>query len=143
MRKIGIGLTAALFMATVAAPAIASKPLDNQASPVESGHKVTICHATSSAATHQFWEAITVDVATTGGRNRLNGHVGHTDEPNNRGRLDVIPGFTYGDYDPYLGASNPGSGDLDDDGMLDWEEWAALNSEDAAACMGHGGGGVG
>ncbi len=140
VRKIGIGLTAALFIAAVAAPAIASKPLAGGSDNIVGGHKITICHATSSAATHQFWEVITVDVASSGGLKKLQGHVGHSafsalSEPNNRGRFDVIPSFTYANLS-FDGASDAGSGDLDGDGADDWDEWADLNPEDAAACEG-------
>jgi hypothetical protein len=137
VRRLGIGLTAALFIAAVAAPALASKPLDGGSDNIVGGHKITICHATSSAATHQFWEAITVDVASSGGLKKVQGHVGHTGDPNNRGRMDVIPSFTYG-LDTYSGWSDAGNGDLDGDSESDWAEWATLNPEDAAACIGEG-----
>jgi len=128
----------------VAVPALASKPLPEQSDPIESGHKITICHATSSAATHQFWEVITVDVASSGGNgiNKALGHVRHIDEDyaKKNGRLDVIPEFDYGDHH-FDGNSDPGS-------QIEWDEWSALseeNGEAALACVGEpdGEGGAG
>jgi hypothetical protein len=145
VRRIGIGLAAALLIGAIAAPAMASKPLGSppNSDNVESGHKITICHATSSSNPVQFWEVITVDVASSGGRNKLEGHQGHTEDANNRGRFDVIPEFTYGP-DTYIGNSNPGTGDIDEDGTPDWEEWQEADPENGASavlCVGEGGGG--
>ena len=80
MRKIGIGLTTAVLIAAFAAPAWASKPLSAppNSGNIESGHKITICHATSSSNPVQYWEIITVDVASSGGRKKIEGHVGHS-----------------------------------------------------------------
>ena len=132
MRRLGIGLSVVILAAALTGPALASKPLPGEEPPVDNGHKVTICHATSSSNPKQFWEAITVDVASSGGRHKLAGHVGHAEDANNRGRLDVIPEFTYG------GLTFDGNGDPGD--WADWDEWAAdPENEDAAlACLGHG-----
>jgi hypothetical protein len=135
--RIASGLTAAILVAAMAGPTLASKPLPGQQPPVEAGHKVTICHATSSSHPAQFWEAISVDVASSGGRHKLAGHVGHTADANNRGRLDVIPAFTYGGI-AFAGNGNGGAGDLDQDGILDWDAWQAAdpsNAEAALACV--------
>jgi hypothetical protein len=134
MRRIGISLTAVILAAALAWPALASKPLSGQQPPVEGGHKITICHATSSSHPAQFWEAIRVDVASSGGRHKLAGHVGHTADPNERGRMDAIPAFTYGGV-TFVGASDPGIGDLDQDGMADWAEWQAADPSNAVAAL--------
>jgi hypothetical protein len=114
-----------ILAAALTGPALASKPLPGEDPPVENGHKVTICHATSSSNPKQFWEAITVDVASSGGRHKLAGHVGHAEDANNRGRLDVIPEFTY-DGVLFAGHSDPGNG-------ADWAAWQAADPENAIA----------
>jgi hypothetical protein len=141
VRRLGIGLSVIILAAALTGPALASKPLPGQEPPVENGHKVTICHATSSSNPSQFWEAISVDVASSGGRHKLAGHVGHAEDANNRGRLDVIPRFTY-DGVTFDGNDDPGIGDRDQDGVADWDEWQAADPEFAAAalaCVGDGG----
>lgn len=139
LRRIGIGVSALILAGAFASPALASKPLPGQPSPVESGHKITICHRTSSNNPGNYWLAITVDVASSGGLNKLEGHDGHTTSANNRGRLDVIPAFTYGS-DSYAGASDPGN-------WGDWYDWINSSSDNAAAAEacsgGEEGGGVG
>ena len=95
---------------------------------MEAGHKVTICHATSSSNPAQYWELITVDVASSGGRHKLEGHVGHLQKTRKDGRLDVIPSFTY-DGVPFVPDGNgPGNGDQ-------WADFVALQPE-AADCLG-------
>jgi hypothetical protein len=130
MRRSIAGLAAGVLTATMGATAFASAPLPDQDSPVESGHKVSICHATSSSNPAQYWEVITVDVASTGGRNKLRAHIVHTGDPKQDGRLDVIPTFTY-DGVTFDGASDPGNA----------EQWDAFveASGGAAACEGTGG----
>ena len=54
MRRLGIGLTAALLIAAVAAPALATQP--------DPEHKQWICHRTLSDTTP--WVVIEVDYAT-------------------------------------------------------------------------------
>jgi len=146
VRRLVIGLTAALLIGAVAVPALASKPLLEQDPPVEYGHKITICHATSASVSNpaQWWEIITVDVASSGGNgiNKALGHVRHIDEDyaKKNGRLDVIPEFDYGDHH-FDGNSNPGS-------QSEWDEWSKLseeNGEAALACVGEpdGEGGAG
>ena len=106
VRRIGIGLTAALFIAAVAAPTLASKPATPNSGLV-GDHKVTICHATSSDTNP--WLVITVDIASSGGRNKLIGHLEHAKDPNKQGgRGDVIPPFSYPGFDDFLGAGDPG-----------------------------------
>lgn len=108
MRKIMIGLSGVLLVASVAAPAAASKPRQPTEG-LEAGHKVTICHRTSSTKTAKAYRVITVDIASSGGRRKLMGHLRHTLELNNRGRADFIPGFTYPGYPPFAGASHEGA----------------------------------
>ncbi len=105
MSKIGIGLTAALFVAAVAAPATATKPSEPDV--VGDGHKVTICHATSSSRIEHGWIEITVDIASSGGLDKVMGHKEHAlGRPNNRGRTDVIPRFWY-EGQPWGGFGDP------------------------------------
>jgi hypothetical protein len=118
----------------MATTALASQPLPDQGDPVVSGHKVTMCHATSSSNPKEYWEVITVDVASSGGRSKLRGHVGHTEDPKQDGRLDVIPGFTYDDIS-FGGATDPGNDDQ-------WEAFLEQNRE-AEACGGDSGSGIG
>lgn len=134
MKKLSAGLAAGLLVATMATTALASKPLPDQGDPIVAGHKVSICHATSSSNPKQYWEVITVDVASSGGRNKLRGHVGHTENAKKGGRLDVIPAFTY-DGVTFDGASDPGNSEQ-------WEAFVALDPE-AEACQGGSGGGGG
>jgi hypothetical protein len=128
MRKIGYALMAAVLVASLAAPASASKPLPDQAPPVERGHKVTICHATSSVKVSRFWRIITVDVASSGGRQKLRGHVRHLEDAKRDGRMDVIPTFTYGGDTFAPVVNGPGNA----------EQWAAFVAirPRAADCLG-------
>ena len=103
MRKVGIGLTAALLAASLAAPAAATKPSEDTDN-LSGGHRVTICHATSSSNPDNYWLVITVDIASSGDFNKLMGHLEHANDPNKKdGRGDAIPPFSYGDWD-FLGA---------------------------------------
>ena len=137
MKKCSAGLVAGVFVATMATTAFASTPLLDQDEPVVSGHKVSICHATSSSNPEQHWEVITVDVASSGGRNKLRGHVGHTEDPKKDGRLDVIPAFTHDGID-FDGSSDPGND-------AQWEAFLALNpyAEASEGESGESGGGIG
>jgi hypothetical protein len=111
MRRMTIGMTAAVLVAALAAPAGASKPVADTEG-LEGGHKVTICHATSSSNPDNFWHVITVDIASSGGRNKLRGHLEHANDPNKKdGRGDAIPAFTYPGFEPF-----PGAG-LEQDGL--------------------------
>jgi hypothetical protein len=116
VKKIGYGLVSALLVASMATPASASKPLPGQGPPVERGHKVTICHATSSVNVARYWRIITVDVASSGGRQKLRGHVRHLEAAKRGGRLDVIPTFTYGGDTFAPVVNGPGNA----------EQWAAF-----------------
>ena len=110
MRTIPIALAAASLVAAMAAPALATRPTDPDV--VGDGHRVTICHATSSNNPDHYWNEISVDIASSGGLTKLMGHREHAlGEPNNRGRTDVIPAFTYDGvgYGPY--------GDDDQEGL--------------------------
>jgi hypothetical protein len=128
LRKIGYGVLSALLVASMATTASASKPLDGQSPPVEAGHKVTICHATSSATVARSWRIITVDVASSGGRQKLRGHVRHLQHPKRDGRLDVIPSFTYGGDTFAPVVNGPGNAEQ-------WEAFVALRPR-AADCLG-------
>ena len=124
MRKVSIGLAAAVLVVSMATTALASKPLDGQDPPVESGHKITICHATSSSKPARYWRIISVDVASSGGRNKLRGHVRHVENAKKDGRLDLIPEFTYGGA-TYAGAGDPGNSEQ-------WDAFLALNPRGSA-----------
>jgi hypothetical protein len=103
VRRIGIGLTAALLGASLAAPAAASKP-QSPTPGLEGGHRVTICHATSSSNPDNYWIVITVDIASSGGRNKFEGHYQHANEPNKKdGRGDAIPSFAYPGFPAFMG----------------------------------------
>jgi hypothetical protein len=129
MRRISIALlTVALVVP--ATTALASKPLD-EAPPVEAGHKITICHATSSGQTRNYWRIITVDVASSGGRQKLRGHVRHTEHAKRAGRLDVIPAFSYGGIG-FAGRTDPGNDEH-------WAMFLALRPA-GLACLGESGG---
>jgi hypothetical protein len=105
-----IGFTAGFLIAVLAVPAVATEPSDDS-SGLQGGHMVTICHATSSDDPADFWQVITVDIASSGGPNKLNGHLEHASDPNKRdGRGDAIPEFSYG------GQSYGGVG-LDQEGL--------------------------
>jgi hypothetical protein len=98
-----------LLVGSLAAPAAASKPSDSP--DLEGGHRVTICHATSSSNPDNYWQVITVDIASSGGRNKLMGHLEHAREPNKKdGRGDAIPPYSYPGYPPFagIGLGQPG-----------------------------------
>lgn len=129
MRRISIALlTVALVVP--ASTALASKPLD-EAPPVEAGHKISICHATSSSQPRNYWRIITVDIASSGGRQKMRGHVHHSEHAKRAGRLDVIPAFSYGGVG-FAGRTDPGNG----------AHWAAFVTLRPAglACLGDAGG---
>jgi hypothetical protein len=110
VRRIRIGLTAAVLVTALAAPAWASKPQDGTEG-LSGGHKVTICHATSSSNPDNYWHEITVDIASSGGRNKLMGHLEHANDPNKKdGRGDAIPPFSYPGFDPFPGVGQGQSG---------------------------------
>jgi hypothetical protein len=91
-----------LLVGALAAPAAASKPSDSP--DLEGGHRVTICHATSSSNPANFWHVITVDIASSGGRDKLMGHLEHAREPNKKDeRGDAIPQFSYPGFPPFEG----------------------------------------
>jgi hypothetical protein len=87
VRKIGIGLTAALLIAAVAAPALATPPQS------DGFHKVTICHALPDSASHDY-NVITVDIASSG---YVKG--GHYVAPGDNSKHaeggDIIPPYDY------------------------------------------------
>ncbi len=101
MRKILVGLSAALLLAAVAAPVAATKPLpiqeDSPATDALAGHKVTVCHATSSLKNPYVF--VVVDIASSGGLDKVMGHRMHVEELNKKGWADAISAFTYnGDF---------------------------------------------
>ena len=79
MRRIGIGLTAAVLIAALAAPAWATPP-DSAGN-----HKVIVCHATSSESNP--YVQIEVDLASAGNRGlkKIMGHYEHAMDPNKNG----------------------------------------------------------
>ena len=130
MGRLGIGLTAALLIAGVAAPALATPPTDPDV--VGDGHKVKICHATSSSHLVQYWEIITVDIASSGGWNKFQGHLEHIENDKKLGRTDVIPEFKYGTetFGPYGDSGN----------LTQWDEWLDATDDEGLACLGQVGG---
>lgn len=128
MRKISIALLTVAFAAT-GTTALASKPLD-EAPPIQAGHKITICHATSSSRPKRYWRIITVDVASSGGRQKLRGHVHHAEHAKKAGRLDVVPAFSY-DGVGFDGRVDPGN-------TGHWDAFVLLKPA-ALACLGANG----
>ena len=51
-------------------------------------HKVLVCHATSSATNR--YVGVVVDIASTGGLNKLMGHMRHVTHPNKKNGPDYI-----------------------------------------------------
>jgi hypothetical protein len=108
VRRTITALSGALLAASLALPVAATPPGDGGGA-LEDGHKVTICHRTSSSDPVNGWVIISVDISSAGGLRTLANHLHHTDDLNNRGRSDYIPAYEYegASFGPYFDEGSP------------------------------------
>ena len=89
MRKILAIAGALVLTAAMAAPTVATQPIEGDA---ENGHKVTVCHATNSFTNP--YVVIQVDIAAAGGLAKVMGHYDHV-TLHAKGWGDWIAAFEY------------------------------------------------